>query len=111
MELSLPPTFVVSVSQVITFLLVLVSLVWAGALAYRKILSEIHAIRQDIESMKLRNIHADRETEDVKREQAAQKTAVAVMAEQMNHVHRAIERVEGNVVEILRELRSSANNK
>lgn len=108
MELTLPDTWAVSIEILVAFTLFVIVVVWAAAGAYRKIMSEIHAMRQDISAMKQRNTHADAETEKVKTEQAKQETTVAVMAERVGHLVDNGKAMQSTLDEILKELRKQS---
>ena len=106
MELTLPETWNLSLEILAAFLSCLTLAVWASASAYRKIMGEIHAIREDIAAMKDRNAHADQETEQVKQKQAEQETTVAVMAERVGHLVEGSNKMQTTLDEILKELRA-----
>ena len=102
MELILPETWPISVQMLVAALGAFAALIWAGARAYRGIMSELHIMRTDIDGMKARNIAADMENIEIKREQADQKTTVAVMAEQMRNQGVVIGEIKDGVTELLK---------
>jgi hypothetical protein len=92
-ELILPSTATLTVSGIVAFLTIFGSIIGV----YYRLAASLSALEEKFTKMEARNIHADAETEAVKVEQAAQKTTVAVMAEQINGITRTLERIDRNV--------------
>ena len=93
MELIIPASMTVTIGAISAFLTILVSVIGV----YFRLSGQVATIMKKFESMELRNIRADQETEAVKKEQADQKTTVAVMAEQIGSITRTMDRVDRNV--------------
>ena len=98
MELILPPTMTITVGAVIAFLTIFASIIGV----YYRLSGQVKHLEDKFDKMAQRNDRADQETEAVKTEQAAQRTTVAVMAEQINGMGRTLERIDGNVGELLK---------
>lgn len=103
MELILPASMSVTATAIIAFLTIFASIIGV----YYRLSGQVKHLEDKFDKMAHRNERADRETEEVKREQAAQKTTVAVMAEQIYGMGRTLERIDGNVNELLK--RKSGN--
>ena len=88
----------VTFGAVIAFLTIFASIIGV----YHKLSGQVRHLEDKFDKMALRNTKADQETEQVKREQAAQKTTVAVMAEQIHGMGRTLERIDGNVTELVK---------
>jgi len=93
MELTIPATMPITIGAILAFLTMFGSVIGV----YYRLNSQMSTIMRKFEVMEQRNIRADHETEAVKQEQAAQKTTVAVMAEQIGGISRTIERIDRNV--------------
>jgi len=107
MEYILPDTLIISTGAIVTAIFLLLTTTAGAVTAYRKIMSEIHGLRQDVTEMKRRNVVADHETDIVKVEQAQQKTTMAVMAAQVTGIDRSITEMKTDqreTVQLLREL-------
>lgn len=105
MELLLPATWPISIEMLALAVSFLLGAGWAAASAYRRIMAELHAMREDIDAMKSRNLAADRETSKVKLEQSEQRTTVAVMAERIEGLGRTIDRMDRGISELLKASR------
>ena len=79
MEIIIPATLTVTLSAVLAFLTIFASII----AVYVRLRAQLEQLQLQFDKMAKRNEHADQETEKVKDEQAAQKTTVAVMAEQI----------------------------
>lgn len=93
MELTIPATMPVTIGAIIAFLTIFASVIGV----YYRLSGQVATIMRKFEAMELRNQRADTETEAVKKEQAEQKTTVAVMAEQIGGITRTLERIDRNV--------------
>lgn len=99
MELLLPNSFPVTLTAVIAF----VSIFAAGFGVYFRLSGQIAALITKVDAMVERNKHADIETDIVKKEQAAQKTAVAVMAVKLDNVQDTLGRIDRNIEGFMKE--------
>lgn len=93
MEVILPATMTVTIAGIGAFLTIFASIIGV----YYRISARLDTFEAKFVKMEQRNAHADLETEAVKIEQAAQKTTVAVMAEQISGISRTLERIDRNV--------------
>lgn len=93
MEVVIPATMTVTVGAIIAFLTIFASIIGV----YYRISARLDVFEDKFIKMEQRNTHADLETEAVKIEQAAQKTTVAVMAEQISGISKTLERIDRNV--------------
>lgn len=93
MEVTLPETMTLTIGGIVAFMTIYGSLLGI----YYRLSASLKSLQGKINDMEQRNIHADAETEAVKAEQAAQKTTVAVMAEQIVGITRTLERIDRNV--------------
>ena len=91
MEFIFPSTMTVTFGAVIAFLTIFASIIGV----YYRLSGQVRHLEEKFDKMAQRNDRADQETEEVKREQASQKTAVAVMAEQIHGMGRTLERATG----------------
>ena len=98
MELTIPATMPITIGAILAFLTMFGSVIGV----YYRLNSQMSTIMRKFEVMEQRNIRADHETETVKAEQAAQKTTVAVMAEQIGGISRTIERIDRNVEDLVK---------
>ncbi len=98
MELTIPATMSVTIGAVVAFLTIFASIIGV----YYRLSGQVSTLEKKFDSMAQRNVRADEETEAVKREQAAQKTTVAVMAEQISGITRTLERIDRNVEELVK---------
>jgi hypothetical protein len=99
MEVIIPATLSVTIGAIFAFLSL-----FAGIIGiYYRLSGQMASLEEKVDSMATRNEHADRETEAVKREQAAQKTTVAVMAEQISGITRTLDRIDRNVGDLVKE--------
>lgn len=99
MELIVPPTMTVTISAMIAFLTIFASIIGV----YVRLRAQLDNMQVQFDRMVLRNEHADSETEKVKAEQAAQKTTVAVMAEQIVNQGKMLERIDRNIERMMLE--------
>lgn len=99
MELIIPPSMTVTIGAIIAFLTIFASIIGI----YYRLTAQVGVLEKKFDQMAQRNVHADQETEAVKREQAAQKTTVAVMAEQISAMGRTLERIDRNVDDLVKE--------
>lgn len=90
MELVLPNTLTITIGAIIAFLTIFASIIGV----YSRLRAQLDSLQSRFDKMEKRNTHADQETEDVKREQAAQKTTVAVMAQQVSGIDRSVEEMK-----------------
>jgi hypothetical protein len=93
MEIVLPASIPVTLGAVAAFISIIATVVGI----YFRLRGQLEGVQRQIDKMALRNERADHETEEVKREQAAQKTTVAVMSEQISGISRTLERIDRNV--------------
>lgn len=98
MEVALPGDLSLTLTEVIAFLTIYGSLIGI----YFRLNASLTALRGDFREMQQRNKHADEETEAVKAEQAAQKTTVAVMAQQIENQSKTIDRIDRNIEELMK---------
>lgn len=103
MELIIPGSMTVTAGAILAFLTIFSSILGV----YYRLAAQLGALEEKFVKMEERNIHADHETEDVKKEQASQKTAVAVMAQQIKNQGESISRIEAGVTELLRRDREA----
>jgi septal ring factor EnvC (AmiA/AmiB activator) len=85
----------VTFSALAAFLTIFASIIGV----YSRLRAQLDQLQQRFEKMERRNLHADQETEGVKREQALQKTTVAVMAQQVSGIDRSITEMRGELKE------------
>jgi hypothetical protein len=93
MELVLPTTLPITIGAVGAFLTLFASIIGV----FWKLRGQVQHLEGKVDSMAERNKRADDEAEAIKNEQAAQKTTVAVMAEQIGGITRTLERIDRNV--------------
>ncbi|WP_287994583.1 hypothetical protein [Acidiphilium sp.] len=99
MEVVIPATMTVTVGAIFAFLTIFASIIGV----YYRISARLDVFELKFTKMEQRNTHADQETEAVKIEQAAQKTTVAVMAEQISGISRTLERIDRNVEGLVKD--------
>jgi hypothetical protein len=99
MELILPQTATLTIGGIVAFLTIFASIIGV----YYRISARLDSFEGRFMKMEERNTHADLETEAVKAEQAAQKTTVAVMAEQISGISRTLERIDRNVEGLVKD--------
>lgn len=93
MELVLPTTLPITIGAIAAFLTLFGSIIGI----YWQLRGQVRHIEEKVDNMAERNKRADEETEAVKQEQTAQRTTVAVMAEQIGGITRTLERIDRNV--------------
>lgn len=98
MELVIPPSLSLTIGSIIAFLTIFASIIGV----YFRLAASLATLEEKFVKMEQRNYRADEETEAVKIEQAQQKTAVAVMAEQISSQYRMIERIDRNIEELMK---------
>ena len=72
---------------------------------YFRLRAQLDQLQTRFDKMEHRNTAADQETEQVKLEQAAQKTTVAVMAQQVSGIDRSIGEIKADQKETMQLLR------
>lgn len=107
MQLTLPTAWSLSAEAIAACFLFIIMCAWISSKAYSRIMSELKAMREDMDAMKERNKLADQETLAVKAEQADQKTTVAVMAQKLISVEGTVGRIDNNMLELLHLARGS----
>lgn len=103
MEILLPTTMTITIGAIIAFLTIFASIIGI----YYRLAAKLGHLEEKFTAMEKRNKYADHETDDVKKEQAAQKTTVAVMAAQVTGIDRSMTEIRADQKEtnqLLRQL-------
>ena len=102
MEVIIPSSFTLTMGALATTLVLITGAIRAYFSLKTGLNNRLQHLEEKIDKMAKRNERADEETAVVKTEQATQRTTIAVMAEQMQGFGRTLERIDGNVTEIVR---------
>lgn len=102
MEVLIPSSFTLTLTALVMVLGLIISVIRAYFSLRTSINKRFEHLEEMIDKMAQRNERADAETAVVKTEQETQRTTIAVMAEQIQGFGRTLDRIDGNVSEIIR---------
>ena len=100
-EVLIPGSANFTLTALLFALVAFLSLVATATSGYFKLTNQVTTLEKKMDLMRARNVHADLETQAVKDEQSAQRTCIAVMAEQIGGITRTLDRIDRNVERIV----------